>query len=1467
MPGANIDVLASTLESVEAEPTIGALEALYTQDPQTGTLLQLLWRYLKSPYAPRVLELARRFLTDLANSHFALDFVQYLSGQGRDKESLELLTLLGDHVYSDAGLAGCAASVHFRLGNFQQAERLLARAEADIASADLRAMRFQLLIASGQWEALGSFLERQWQARADRPPLELVQLATLAAHLGVSLVPEFAQEAVSRAPTDPHVLMGAYSAVTTAGIEETLAEAGSWLMRAAEHSGSDGPVQQYDLQDLIDREPEWQDRVETAWREWARGALPLPALALSLRRSWLELQLAPLVTNPDVPSRQRRAVSLFSGRHCALPDRTSPGSSISIDRTALITLAAAEMLDPILEAFDHVHVPHDLLSDLFEQKNRIAFHQPSRIVFAHKLHEMLTRGRLKPFTPHTLVDAGLVAEIGHGLAALICEAHAQPDAQHFVIHPYPITRVGSLLREPAELGEYSRQIVSCSAVVDALEHAGRLTQNESKRAHGYLTGRDQRWPDEPVIKRGATLYLSDLSVDYLRTAGLLGTIEAAGLNVVVSPSEISQASDLRALEAQTGAIDEVIARVRTTLVQAAEAGRVQFVPAVAEAEDLNGYSQAIVQLVEAADVLVTDDRFINRYENFGHKTGTCKILSSLDLIETLSCQHRISAEQAEEARTWFRRAGVMLVGLDPTELQFALSVTLEHEGVLRETGELRAIRENLRLAQASGWFEPPTDIAWLIRLQDAVCGAIFAQWTPDIPDALARARSNWLLGILSAKDWAQTIVEFDLGGLAINGVALDLSKLVSLQQIANESEIRFADWLQSDVLKPLFLQEPRYRDLLYDHLREMVRSTARDMALEHRDVSEHQARVFVLETFPNFLQIALVRDREFRKEVGISVEAVVKIGEAEFLRSHFLEAVRGVYEEPGHERQIEDNAGRSWALSTDCAETGWSLALLSGELRYLTKAVPGLHPDPVVRVGLFEQWLAERGMSATGLGQWRARLEQDILDADEIEELETRLAELPGAVADHVAECISQGEASVATLVPASRRYFETLVGAGSAQNLDDFVRTVVPQQLARVKELYIEPDTWILLLGAHPNLLADGRFEARSPEEWRHLATWATDNADPLTLVTIVELGIAHVARDEALESLLCKLIDKIEGLDPADEDGDLHLFANLALFVDGEISQAGTLSDWPPFRRRMASLAHAALITRITMRHSGTAGFARFCNDERGWRFVVQNLVDMRDEPRWRPEHLGAFQMRCELLGRVVNAADWHRESLPPKLKARLFDEAAGLRSKLPLPMAFWPGPLEGALGPAIPSPPEAIAEALDRGLAEKTIDLGALTILTNVAAVFILPPDLIERAAARIRLNGARMLALFPAAHVHSYLIALAHVAASHRCSDLAGTVQAIARVHRANLGNERLHIGNEMHLALVAAAAHDDYQEWRAFLGNWIGELGHFTHKQEEAKILLTWTEVLCAIDSKLRTRVARTIASLRLLLDE
>ncbi len=882
--------------------------------------------------------------------------------------------------------------------------------------------------------------------------------------------------------------------------------------------------------------------------------------------------------------------------------------------------------------------------------------------------------------------------------------------------------------------------------------------------------------------------------------------------------------------------------------------------------------EALTKLAARSAVLISDDRFLNRHGYYEHDGPPTRILSSLDLVSLLAASDRFDRTRVHDLHMTLRRAGALFVPLGAAELTDLIFETeldaragedADADTRILETSELRAIRENIRLAQARGWFDPLTDTAWLVDVHQAVGVALFAQWRDDVPVPLARARADWLMQLLDTRGWSDALIRPNMDGLAVHGAVLDFAKLAgSNNAFQGQARANYEAWLESNVIAPALAREPGLRPILENHMRGLVRDVAQDLAEHAERISAVDAARVVFDGLPGFLQMGMLSDEAFQDVVGYTVESVMEVGPASFNRQPVLDAAAALYADPANAQTVTDAHGRPWQVTTEPDQL-WHLRFHNGEQGYRVRGLIGLHPDGNSRIAMLDAVLAEQDIAPPALAEWRARLAERPLAPHEIETIDAAVRAFPPMVAQMIIETFDEGGVAPSILVPREADYYLRLVGTSTAETIHDFLLDPARGELDWLSADDIGHAAYLLLRAARPGIVEGSQFGALTPDKWRALAQWALDHGDLFAKAGLAEIVMPMAHHDPELEAFVLNVAREVEALDAKDTSGPLHLLSCLAIFVDGELSLQGTLASWPPYRRRLASLAQAALIARVVTGQIDTGRFAEFCARERGWRFVVQTLVDLRREPRWRPDLIAAEQLRHELLGRLANAAFALDEAeLTPTLTAHFTAPKNSLRTRLEIPMVFWPGPLEGGVGTVLRAPPNDVHEAIEQGLEAETLGIEAVNRIINVETMFAVPEALAERAAARIRETGPRLLASVATEQVPGFLISLAHFAAARRMVGLADTVQVLARYHRERVA---VPMREEMQLALYVVAAREDADAWRERLGKWTLELAVQVRKEAEAETLLGWIDTLCDIDPLLRARTGRARANLNLVL--
>ena len=728
-----------------AEGTIDPVESLKEQFKKTDSLNDLvnLVRRLKErddwnglcEYGKILFEITGE-LRDAENLAFALcnskenvQLVEFVkSNEELLTQSKELLILYCWSLYQE--------------GEFLEARSELAKLNGDWDDEKYRTLQIDLAISLGDWNSLHEFVAKDYQEKDKRNARELIRTAQLALQLNPPYAKELICAAANKGSDNAGVLGAAHFLATRAGWEND-PEVSEWIPKAVALSDDDGPIWKMTIKDLLDQVPEWNRQASEIWEQLRRGKLPMFLAAEGVNKSLNDLMLFPAFANlseGDPRERDpRRTVTIpaYSGRREPLSLDTN--RQIGMDATALLTLSFLNLLDNALDAFDTIHIPHSTLRWLFDEKQRVAFHQPSRIKDARQIRDFLATGALEELSMSAVTDSDLSAQVGVELAQLIAEAEKareDDDTQRIVVQPSPVYWAASMMEEEADLKTHTTVLSSCQAIVDKLRQKDEITRAEEKKARAYLQLQEKPWEDQPEIVDGAILYLSDLAIAYFQYLGILEKLQAAGFTPIVSPRKVFETNQLISYERISGEAEEAIERIRSAVNLGIEAGKIKVgrqINADQPAERLLSGQPTfdVFSLGKGCDAVILDDRCLNQHANFGEGDALTPIFSTLDLIDALVATGSKMVEERLEYRTLLRRAGYIFVPVSEDELAHHLDASTVVDGEVVETVGLKAVRENILQVRMSTWLQIPEEEYWLVELQRTFVQVLKNQWKAE----------------------------------------------------------------------------------------------------------------------------------------------------------------------------------------------------------------------------------------------------------------------------------------------------------------------------------------------------------------------------------------------------------------------------------------------------------------------------------------------------------------------------------------------------------------------------------------------------------------------------------------------------------------------------------------------------------------------------------------------------------------
>jgi len=757
-----------------------------------------------------------------------------------EADALAFLDAQQDLVDRNPDLISARAWALFRAGRLLEARVLNDQLLSERDRPEDLQLDIKLSLQSGEWEKFSSIVDRHWPKREELEPAILIQLASLAAEVDAtaSRAVDLVRLAVNRGSGDPHLLVAAIDLFYRLGQEGE--ELGEWLSRAMALSSEEGPVRAFDTRTLLE---EWmpadRERKRAIEEDWLSGKLPLhmAATVLNMPLSYLLIGL-PRGNAPRQDGRRRTVIPIVSGAR--QPVLTSPEWTVGLDVTSIMVLTQLGLLRKAIESFQQVILAPDTMLLLLKERNRVRFHQPSLVKKAQEILALIGTGSLLqsadtlPSPPQWLAD-----EVGTDLAQLLQAAKESPGR---VVRPRPVHRLRSFLEEEAHLGEYEDLVLSTVALERLLYRRGDLDEMIHERAARYLLSQDRDMsPDTEVSVLEQPLYLDDLAVGYLHSAGLLPSLVNCGLNLRIHPSLRQEQSDLIATHREGERLEEAIEEIRLTLRDALQTGKIGFLPRHNPSEEearIVETAPTLAQFMRDAgpcDALSFDDRYLNRNGALLLRGKSVPVLCVLDILRHFETQSILTPQARQNALHRLRQSGFAFVAVEPDELQRLLtSVHWQEDGTFTESAELRVIRQTLARFRSLDILRQPEEMAFLGSLRYTSLSVISQLWIDEaLPVECAAHLTDWIWHHVapSPLDWHE-----DRGDEAfIPYLSLLLQPLPIISEDRRKS---FLSWMQQRVLEPLLPANSNALVRLAVLAGQQIEERSEKIAAEDRDNSD-----------------------------------------------------------------------------------------------------------------------------------------------------------------------------------------------------------------------------------------------------------------------------------------------------------------------------------------------------------------------------------------------------------------------------------------------------------------------------------------------------------------------------------------------------------------------------------------------------------------------------------------------------
>lgn len=622
-----------------------------------------------------------------------------------------------------------------------------------------------------------------------------------------------------------------------------------------------------------------------------------------------------------------------------------------------------------------------------------------------------------------------------------------------------------------------------------------------------------------------------------------------------------------------------------------------------------------------------------------------------------------------------------------------------------------------------------------------------------------------------------------------------------------------------------------------------------------------------VELAPPLIRSALLTERSFREGYGFKTEAVINFGSTGFAvqRSGLFNAVRRVL---AGEVAVEltDVNDRTWDLRNEARSAeAPTLVLSSGQKRLVLPDFCILSEEAETRIRSLNESASDVNLPLIDRNGWLEILRERPLKDDEVDSFLSDIRDTPVHVEQRIRSEILAGQSSLSTLVPTSRRYFNRLVGMyDGSGSIRDYAIGPGRQLLKQVSDWRpYEGFLFSLLLSSHSSMTSEISIDCLTPEELGRALEYLAQHGDMLSRLGAFEVGLRVLPGRPEIEPFLLRLVHRIRDDDAECETSEFKLFSALFVLVDGELARTRIMAKEPPYYRRQASLAQAALIHRQILKCEIDRGhFSEWAFSSRGEHFYMQSLSDMRAEPRWNPDMATAPQLKAEFFGRIIIAGNkLHANLGNDELRTTILgEEKHSLRKLCEFPHPYLPGPLEGQVenSNALPG---CLAKVIEEQLASDEVGAASFIALVNSALIFSVSSGHAELAVKALKFGNYTLAKLENKSQLVGILNGLATVAAVSRNPGLAEELRILVRRYRRD-PQHGLSVEEIMKVCLVASAAREDLLEWRRFAGEWLTELAFFDFEENEGEVLHSHLLTLLHSVPELWVSCARADAALR-----
>lgn len=1326
-----------------------------------------------------------------------------------------------------------------------------------------------LTIESGNWENLHEVLFEELAKKDFLPADQLILAAETGRVIGFPKTEDFIDAAAAKGmnENDPHILLRAYSSVTNLGIEAKKEEAITWVKRAKELSGPEGPVQEFRLRDVVELNQKWQKNLEFVTDLVNKGDAPLCIAAEPLNITLADIISGNFQRNSSCPDyRMKVGIPLFAGnRNFGL---LGGAKQIALDRSALMTLDFLNLLETVFSAFDKIIIARDAMGEFLENIGKIRFHQPSQVDAAERILGHIIGGRLHVIGPYKVDPMFSAAEMGIELQHLLSAAKNEGGT---VVASPPIYKAGSFMEEEVDANSFLNFLCGPIELLEFLVEEGVLGEDEIINLESSPSLIKRKWEKCGRPDRTKPLYLDNLVTDMFERFGLITTVSQFFPKIFIDSSTKEHAAALIDYSKSQKNIEDSIHRIRKIVAQGIKDDKIIISP-VCKVENVKNDRQLSNSLVNLltdpgdAEAIIIDDRAINKIDKNSLSTGKqVLIATSIDILYTLFNENRLSKSELTKALRKLRKAGVLFVPLGMDEIAGQAQTNITG----KENFEFRAILDYVDLVRLRQILRMPEERTWFAHMILDMLRAIGMIWknSPSIDSAIVA--SNRILDILpNPEDWISPESDLETKNWAKYIPAMYIAYLGNITSINEKKRFEACRiWVDSEVIYPLSEQRP-------DILAEAAKITRRLLYGSYSDLSSEGPKSFnpkinklvimaLVEKLPESLRNAVLEDDDFCRKFGWEKGQIIKFGDHRILQNQIFELLKSVIlaRKPPELKNVK---GEKIEAKTSHREDG-NIKIEIGNNFFTFEATDLICVGKEKRYSGFKLLMDKYTIPITAQEHWCKKILKSPISGNEYFKFLSILYESPENVLAKIGKDFENGEMEIKRFLPKDEITLTTLLGQpanksefqGFAENsLSNYLQPLAQRIGLRRAVSLIGP---ICVLPENNIIKMFCGFNA---EELQHELDEAVINyKDPFTLSLVLDICRHKFSDDSSFIKIghqaICNLL-------ACEKNNVIADFAIALVIVLYGFQNSNLFQEKPFYFRKLAAWTWAGFVSREIANHNfDRKHLSDYIFKNFGFIFSFTSLLERREAPYWRVEWASVNGQLEGLIRRRIHMAlgPLDKKNLPEEWLLAI-SEADKQNQDKEIPIyQFFPGPLEEFIGGDSPlngDSSEIFASFLNAHGENDLLFLGsfwAISQSVNIKAEHL--EDLKSRGKRLLKslINLEKPEEAIPA------LRTLCHLAGIHRDRDFAKIAVDLARLITEKFNGDSVLI--ELHSIIDAAAAFQEQTEFCDFIREKVERMVFGSIKNIRASQCLYIVDSLCKIYPASRPYLGRARSALRI----